>query len=176
MDIKIFNGKKIKIRGLSKKDLKITKKFQDFINSLVKEDVQILINKEFSFEREKKWLGKNIENVKNHKAVFLVAENNGIIIGTASIDLDIWRKNHIGDFAISIRKNYRGIGVGSYLIEEIIKLAKKELKPRFIKLSVFSTNKPAMRLYKKYGFKEIAKIPKQIKYKGKLIDEIIMMK
>lgn len=176
MEIKTFGNKKITIRELSREDLKNVEQFQDFINSLIEEDVQILVNQKFSFEKEKIWLEKNIESVKNHKAVFLVAENNNMIIGTASIDLDIWRKSHIGDFAISIRKNYRGIGIGGYLIEEIIKLAKKELKLRFIKLSVFNTNKPAIKLYKKYGFKEIARIPKQIKYKGKLIDEIIMMK
>jgi ribosomal protein S18 acetylase RimI-like enzyme len=42
-------------------------------------------------------------------------------------------------------------------------------------LSVFSTNKPAIGLYKKYGFKTVTKIPKQIQYQGKLIDEIIML-
>lgn len=35
MKTKIFNGKKIKIRKLSKKDLRNAKKFQDFINSLI---------------------------------------------------------------------------------------------------------------------------------------------
>lgn len=176
MEIKIFGDKKITIKELSKKDLKNVEQFRGFVNSLVGEDAQIFINKKFSPENEKIWLKGNIESVKKHKAVFLVAENNGMIIGTASINLDIWRKNHIGDFAISIRKDYRGIGIGSYLIEKIIKLVKKELKPKFIRLSVFATNKPAIILYKKYGFKEIARIPKQIKYKGKLIDEIIMMK
>jgi ribosomal protein S18 acetylase RimI-like enzyme len=62
-------------------------------------------------------------------------------------------------------------------MEEIIKLAKKELRPglKIIRLSVYSNNKIAIALYKKYGFKEVAKIPKQIQYKGKLIDEIIML-
>jgi len=61
--------------------------------------------------------------------------------------------------------------------KEILKLAKKELKPKpkIIRLSVFSTNKPAISLYKKIGFKIVAKIPKQISYKGKFIDEVIML-
>ena len=63
-------------------------------------------------------------------------------------------------------------------MSEIIKLAKKKLKPRlkFIRLGVYPNNKPALALYRKFGFKKAAKIPKQIQYKGKLLDEIIMLK
>jgi ribosomal protein S18 acetylase RimI-like enzyme len=32
-----------------------------------------------------------------------------------------------------------------------------------------------MGLYKKVGFKEVARIPKQIQYKGKLLGEVIMV-
>lgn len=61
---------------------------------------------------------------------------------------------------------------------EVLKLAKKELRPRpkIIKLSVYSKNKIAQNLYKKFGFKKVAKIPKQFQYKGKLLDEVIMIK
>jgi len=49
-------------------------------------------------------------------------------------------------------------------------------KPKIIRLNVFPTNKPAISLYRKFGFKKVAKIPKQISYLGKLIDEIIMLR
>ncbi len=62
-------------------------------------------------------------------------------------------------------------------MKEIIKLAKKELKPKLkiIRLSAMSINKPALGLYKKLGFKIVGRIPKQLEYKSKLIDEIIML-
>jgi len=71
----------------------------------------------------------------------------------------------------------RGVGMGKYLMAEVIKLAKRELKPKpeIIRLSVFSNNKPAISLYRKIGFKEVGRIPKQIQYQGKLVDEIIML-
>ncbi len=70
------------------------------------------------------------------------------------------------------------MGLGKFLTQEVIKLAKKELKPapKIIKLEVYVNNKPAIGLYKKMGFKIVAKIPKQIQYKGKLIGEYIMLK
>ena len=59
---------------------------------------------------------------------------------------------------------------------EILKEAEKELKPKIIRLSVFPENTIAQNLYKKFGFKKVARVPKQLEYKGKLTDEIIMIK
>ncbi|UZE92972.1 MAG: GNAT family N-acetyltransferase [Candidatus Nealsonbacteria bacterium] len=176
MKTKIFGKKKIKIKKLSRGDLKNVKKLQNFINSLIKENAQILLNKELSLKQEKKWLEEQLRRIKNRKTVFLIAEHNDIVVGTTQIDLRKERQNHLGNFGITIRKGYRGIGLGTYLTNEIIKLAKRELKPKpkIIKLGVFSTNKIAIRFYRKYGFKKVAKIPKHNQFKGKLVDEIIM--
>ena len=61
-------------------------------------------------------------------------------------------------------------------MSKILKLAKTKLKPKIIKLGAFSTNKIAISLYKKMGFKKVAIIPKQINFNNKLIDEIVMLK
>jgi len=53
---KIFNGRKVKIRELSQKDLKRAKDFLDYINSLVDEEVKISINKKLTLKEEKDWL------------------------------------------------------------------------------------------------------------------------
>jgi ribosomal protein S18 acetylase RimI-like enzyme len=66
--------------------------------------------------------------------------------------------------------------LGKYLGREIIKLTKERLKIKIVRLGVYSANKPAQKLYKKLGFKMVASIPKQVQYKGKLIDEFIMLK
>jgi ribosomal protein S18 acetylase RimI-like enzyme len=106
-----------------------------------------------------------------------LAECDDKVIGTTGIDLHRGREAHVGEFGITIKNGYRGIGLGKHLMKEIIKLAKKELKPKpkIIRLSVFPTNKAAIGLYKKLGFKKVAKIPKQIQYKEKLVDEIIIL-
>lgn len=177
MKTKTFSDKKIIIRKLTKGDLKNVKKFQDFINSFVEEEAKILVNQKMSLKEEKKWLDGLLKDIKNKKKVFLIAEHNSRIVGSAGVELGMWRKSHIGEFGITIRQGYREIGLGKYLMGEIIKSAKKELKPRpkIIRLTVYINNKPAIKLYEKHGFKKVAKIPKQIQYKGKLIDEIIML-
>lgn len=178
MQTKIFGDKKIIIRKLSQKDLKKVKEFHAYINSLVKEDAQIALNKRMSLKKEKEWLKDELKKVAKHQGVILVAEHEGKIAANTDINLSDVRHNHVGVLGISVGKNYRRIGLGKYLMAEILKLAKKELKPRpkIIRLSVFPDNKPAMKIYKRFGFKQVARIPKQIQYKRKLIDEIVMIK
>jgi ribosomal protein S18 acetylase RimI-like enzyme len=178
METKIFKGKEIKIREISKKDSKNAKKFQDFINSLVKEDAMIKVNRKQSLREETEWLRGKLKQIKNKKEVVLVAECEGKIVGNAHIRLDWGRQEHIGNFGIAIRNGFRNIGLGTYLAKEIIKLAKRKLKPRpkIIRLSAYAKNKSAIAFYKNLGFKVVARIPKQGKIKGKLVDEIIMLK
>lgn len=178
MKTKIFKGKKITIRNISEEDFKNVQKFKDFVDSLVEEQAKVSMKKRVSLEEEKRWIERKMKGIENLKEVFLLAECEDKIVGTTGITLEKDRRDHIGGFGITIRKGYRRIGLGKYLMNEILKKAKKELKPRpkIIRLSVFLSNKPAIALYKKIGFKTVAKIPKQLQYKGKLEGEGIMIK
>lgn len=176
MATKIFENKKIIIRKLSAKDIKQPEKFQKYVNSFIEEDAMLLINTKKSKKDELEWLKSIIKQLKKKKRVSLFAEYKGLIVGGSHIESEIERKNHIGGFGIAIKRGFRGIGLGEYLMKEVIELAKKELKskPKIIELGVYEGNIPAFKLYKKIGFKQVAKIPKHIQYKGKLIAEIIM--
>jgi len=178
MKLRIFRDEGFEIERLTEKDLKLAKAFLDFINSLIEEDAQILFNEKFSLKEEKEWIKQELESIKEKKQVVLVAKNKNQVVGIADIKLQRGRQNHIGELGISIRKEFRGMGLGKYLMKEVLDLAKRELKPqpKIIRLSVFSTNKIAQNLYQKFGFKTVAQIPKQVQYQGKLVDEIIMIK
>jgi len=101
---------------------------------------------------------------------------NDKIVGHVSVELNKYRRSHIGKLAVGIISGYKGIGLGEYLATEVINLAKKELGTKIIQLEVYVDNKSAINLYKKLGFKKVARLPKQIQYKGKLIDKFIMIK
>lgn len=178
MENKIFGNKKMTIRKLSKSDLKRARDFLAFINSLVEEEAKILMNKKLTLKEEGEFLEGVLKGMKTKTKIYLAAECGDKIVGSTSIELGRWGNNHTGNFGIVIRQGYRGIGLGKYLMTEILKMAKKELKPapKIIKLTVYPNNKPALGLYKKMGFKIVARIPKQRQYKGKLLDEIVMLK
>ena len=178
MKIKIFGNKKITIRTIKRADRKNARKFLLFINSLVAEEAKILMNTKATLKDEFAYLDKVIKGAKDKKSIHVIAEYDGKIVGNTSIELNPFRRNHSAKFAIAISDGYRRLGLGTLLTSEVIKLAKKELKPgpKIIQLEVYSNNLPAINLYKKMGFKIVAKIPDQIQWKGKLIDEYIMLK
>ena len=178
MITKNFAGKRIIIRSLMAKDLKSPEKFQDFVNSLVEEKAMILINSKKSKKDEQEWLKESLQEIRKDKGVRLVAESNGEIVGNSGITLLKESKNHIGEFGISIKNGYRRIGLGKFLMAEVIKSARKKFgkKLKIIRLSVYRGNQSALALYQKMGFKQVAVIPKQVQHKGKLIDELIMLK
>ncbi|MCD6177790.1 GNAT family N-acetyltransferase [bacterium] len=176
-EIKNFGGREITIRLLSRNDLRHPEKFQKFSNSLVKEDAQIGINKKVTLKEEKERLKRRWNEAKARRMVTLLAEDRKMLVGRVTIGMHIGRQDHVGYLVVMVHREYRRRGIGEYLSRKAIELAKKYLRPspRIIRLSVLPTNKPAMNLYRKLGFKKVAKIPHQFQYKGKLVDEIVML-
>jgi hypothetical protein len=60
----ILDGKEITIRRLAPKDLKDAKKFADYINDLIEEDVYLSVNKKYSLRDETVFLKSQIEKIK----------------------------------------------------------------------------------------------------------------
>lgn len=178
METKTFGDKKITIRKLSKSDFRNAKKFQEYINSLVREEAKLSMNKEVSLKEEKDFLNSALVGIKNKKRVYIFAESDGKIVGVSNIEQKKGRMSHIGLFGITIRDGYRGLGLGKALMQEVIKAARKDLspQPKIIELEVYTNNKPAIGLYKKLGFKTVAKIPHRMNWKGKLIGVYVMLK
>lgn len=176
METVILDDKKFTIKKLEKKDLKGVKKFQEYINALVEEEAMLLINRKFTLKEEKEALEGILRKIKNKTEIFIFAKCGDDIAGVTSIALGRFSHNHIGTFGISIAKKYRGIGLGKALTASVIEMAKKELNPspKIIDLIVFVENKIAISLYKKMGFKKVARLPKQAMHKGKFTDDFVM--
>lgn len=179
-EVRKFGDKKLKIRFLEKSDIKRAALFKKYINELVDDDVALISKKtKVTLKEEREWLKSRLKEIKEKKRVILVAEDNEKIVGLIEVAL---RKSstqkHISNLFISVLKDYRSIGLGTYLMEEILKLAKKRLKPKpeILTFGAFANNKIALSLYKKMGCRQVAKIPKQFKLKGKFYDEVIMLK
>jgi ribosomal protein S18 acetylase RimI-like enzyme len=174
----ILGDKKLTVSQLTVADLKCAKEYADFINSLIAEEAKILMNVKQTLKDEQNWVKEAVQSVKNKKKVFIIVRDGKKIVANTSIEIQAYKRNHIGRFAIAIRDGYRGIGLGTYIMGEIMKLAKKELnpKPKIFQLVVLENNKSAIGLYNKMGFKIITKIPKQVQHGGKLIGEYIMMR
>jgi len=178
--VKEFGDKKLKIRFLEKADIKKAALFKKYINELVDDDTAFITKKtKVSLKEEKEWLKSHLKEIRERKRVVLLAEDKGEIVGLSEFFLlKNSTQKHIANFAISVLKDYRSVGLGTYLMKEVLKLAKSKLKPKpkMLTFGAFSVNKIALSLYRKMGCKQVAKIPKQFKLKGKFYDEVIMFK
>ncbi len=91
-----------------------------------------------------------LEITKNQLAKYFVAEVDGIVAGYGGIWL-ILDEGHITNIAVS--EDYRRLGLGKKLLEELIKLCEK-YEISSMTLEVREDNEPAKELYKSYGFVE----------------------
>lgn len=175
---KLCNTQKVVLAGkaiiVRKPKMNDVSKLLSFINSFVEEDAMINVNKKFTLAKERKWLRDALKEIKNNEAHQLIAEYNGKIIGSVEINRRKFRQSHVASYGISVRKDYRKIGLGTALSKRIIDIAKRDPKIKVLYLDVFANNKDAIRLYKRLGFRKVAQLSKRIFYKGKYIDQVTM--
>ncbi|MDZ7798662.1 MAG: GNAT family N-acetyltransferase [Patescibacteria group bacterium] len=169
-----LNKNKFIIRYLKYEDVN---NLLEVVNSLVAEKSMLGPQKKFSRAKEEKWVKNVLHKILNKKAVYLVGELNGQVIGWASVFKGKFtNKKHIGQAAVSLRSEYRGRGLAKKLIKKAISEAKKHLKTKIIKLNVYAENKKAIKLYKSLGFERVGQIKKGRYHFGRYIDLIIMVK
>lgn len=107
----------------------------------------------------------------------LTALWDGVPCGIANLYLQPYQKlSHQCLFAIIVDEKYRGKGIGTRLMEELLKLAKERFKLDFVHLEVYDGN-PAINLYKRLGFVQYGVHRRFMKEAGgKYVDKIMMQK
>lgn len=108
--------------------------------------IEPIFNKEF----DDLWSTQNLKSeLNNLSSKYIVAKEQGIIVGFAGIWYSV-DDAHITN--IVVKKSYRHQGIGSKLLEGLIKMAK--IKDS-LTLEVNTNNINAQNLYTKYGFKNL---------------------
>jgi RimJ/RimL family protein N-acetyltransferase len=149
-----------------------------FANTLAKEDTFLSFypGKEIVHEDEEKWLASQIERRKAGLGFLYWAIYNGKIVGSVDVNRGSSVRNyHVGTIGIMVDKNFRGEGLGKFLLQFVVSQAKTE-GMRLVRLGVFSDNEIARNLYNKMGFIEYGVLPDGLYRKGKFSDYISMYK
>lgn len=97
-------------------------------------------------------------------AIFINATHEGEIVG--SLDLAGHAKRKIAHQALlgmGIAEPWRGRGVGDALMRAALEWATTHPTIEIVTLGVFAVNEPALKLYRKHGFVEYARLPRALK-------------
>ena len=106
----------------------------------------------------------------------LTALWNGVPCGIANLYIQPYKKlAHQSLFAIVVDEKYRGKGIGTRLLNELMQLGKNQLKLEMIHLEVYEGN-PAFRLYQRMGFVQYGAHRRFIKDHGEYLSKILMQK
>lgn len=113
----------------------------------------------------------------NPSAIALVAIHENSIIGFLTCEASRKRKiSHVADIGMSVRSDWRNLGVGSAMLEFAENWARSTGKIRKLTLNVFEHNQAARKLYEKMGFVYEGCLTDQIALDGSFQDLLLMAK
>ena len=171
------NGDKAIVRYPKWEDLDV---MLEYINNLSQEDTFITYSGETIIKKEQmEFLVKTFEEMESLHRVFLCCVVGDQLAGTCEVRRKLTgkkRTRHVAALGIVIAKKFRGQGIGFNLLKTVIKEAKAKIPGlKMIALNVYEENEIAQSMYKKLGFREVARIPRAILYRGKYMDRVTMV-
>ncbi len=115
------------------------------------------------------------ENLDYDKVMPLLALHNDKLVGDATLHLQRGALRHVGELRIFLTREFRGVGLGSLLLKELIQLG-GSLGLRFLVAQVVSDQISVIKAFRKLGFKRQAELDDFfMESDGKLHDVSIMV-
>src|SRR5215218_10404562 len=113
--------------------------------------------------------------VRDERHPVLVAEREGTVAGWGSLNVFNPRPayRHVADFSIYVSREARGAGIGQALLGALIECA-QDLGYHKLVLAAFPQNEAGMRLYTRFGFREVGIYREQGLLDGAWVDVVIM--
>ena len=172
------------------KEMYINSKKSIVIRKAVKSDSKVLIGYLNIIGGESDFLtfgtgefGRSIEQeeefiesaLKKENALFIIAEVDGKIVGNLNFSGGVRQRiAHVGEFGVSVLKEYWGNGIGEELIKYLINWSNTVGIIRKINLRVRTDNTRAISIYKKLGFLEEGILKRDFFINGEFYDSLLM--
>src|SRR6056297_1851960 len=113
---------------------------------------------------------------QRENCVFFIAEQADQVIGMVNfVGGNRSRDMHDGEFGLSVHKDYFGLGIGSKLMDQLMRWGQKSPVIKRMTLFVMHSNKRAINLYKKYGFQIEGVRRKAVRFEDGRVQDLIMM-
>jgi RimJ/RimL family protein N-acetyltransferase len=161
-------SKSFTLRDAGEKDAETIK---DIVNSVASEKWYVVP------ESSREDWDKTIREIRDRKGRVIVAEVDNKTVGMAYVVGGKFEKDrHVAFLGVAILREYRNMGIGTAIMKQLVEWAKSQSTLEKISLTVFSTNVPAINLYRKFGFEVEGISKRQYRIEGQYADEITMGK
>ncbi len=169
------NGTEVCIRNRTLED---AEEMRSYMESVFSNDRFFMTTNDESREfRTVEKYGERTEMMNGHEhKLLLITEVDGQIVSISDVDCGSKKRNqHVGQVGISIRQDYRGLGLGTVLMQTMIDWATADSVIEKLALGVWAKNAPAIALYRKMGFVEEGRKVNEVKYADGSYDDCICM-
>jgi len=151
---------------------KYFKSFHDALSTVAKERVYIEMIEAPQLEKVSSFQSNLIS--KNGPVYYAI--NNDRVVGWCDVfPEENPRQSHRGGLGMGLLPEFRGQGLGSRLLSSVLDHAKRFGLEK-VELNVYTSNLPAVALYKKFGFEQEGLIKKYRKLDGQYFDCLAMGK
>ncbi|MBV7276560.1 GNAT family N-acetyltransferase [Clostridiaceae bacterium UIB06] len=168
----IVNKEKITIRKAKESDAEV---LIEYLNIIGGQSNDLTFGEgEFgrTVEAEREFIKNALE--KNN-ALFIIAEVDGKVVGNLNFSGGPRKRiAHVGEFGVSVLKEYWGNRIGEELIRYLIDWSKNSKIIKKINLRVRTENKRGIGLYKKLGFLEEGVLKRDYLIDGEFYDSLLM--
>ncbi|MBC8498279.1 GNAT family N-acetyltransferase [Candidatus Bathyarchaeota archaeon] len=171
-EFKAKDGREVTLRAPKWDDLD---DMLEFINALVDEGADIMMDTRQTREQEVDWLARLLTRLEKDEMSVVVAEVGGRFVGQVEVTKRNMNSKHVGVLGIALKDGFREIGIGTELMKEAENQSRR-LGLEILNLEVFGTNKRARHVNEKVGYREVGTWPKAVKRDGAYIDAVMMSK
>ncbi len=169
--------KKRKMLLLREVEIKDAKRVLQCLKKVAYTSKEILrTSKEFNkitLEQEEAFIQANLDCPSS---ILCLVEDHEKVIAVMGIHAEkLDRRKHIGELGISVLEEYRGEGIGSISLKEVINFLRTKMCLEKINLSVMNSNDVGIRLYEKLGFEREGYRKKAIKFEDGSYEDLVEM-
>jgi RimJ/RimL family protein N-acetyltransferase len=142
--VTLNNGKRVLLRPLLAED---GSRLFDLFTHASEDDTRFLKDKVKKAETVDRW----IENLDYSRVLPLVAYCDERLVGDVALYKGIKTVRHVGEIRIFLASDFRGVGLGSKMLQEMFEIAKK-VDLQFLKAEVILDHVKVIKAFRRLGF------------------------
>lgn len=169
-ETKLKDGTKVLLRPMVPEDQDA---LYEFFKAVPREDARYLRDDVSSRLLVEKWA----KNLNYEKTLPILALKDDVVIGDATINRRRFGwKWHLGTVRVFVHKEYRDIGLGHLMVDELVDIAYKlGIEKLIVEIPDLVT--AAINAFTRAGFYRVAVIPNMVKDRENMpVDVVVMMK